>query len=311
VVAGGGGQHHSSPNLVAALKTEEEEEEEEEEQAGETDNVDDRSIVSSLSNDDSYMVRRDVDRRRLPFISEHDAARTLVLPPVEVSVPNNNNNNSKTDGTAPTPVAAHNKSNSTLDDLVAQLAIRSSASLSSSSSPVKQQRLAKPSIVARAQTCPMPSSIQPNIMNTPSGLSTTETNSTSNTDELLGDRKRRPHRRTPSLTGTIDISIGSIVGQSTAPTITSSSTTRESEGGGLSLTPKEIRRSMQSAVSAQRKLASYGEDHGMSVGSVRKRANPVKEELKYIMGVMSTPIRKIPLLKKKGAELQRSRGTLT
>jgi hypothetical protein len=101
-------------------------------------------------------------------------------------------------------------------------------------------------------------------------------------------------------------SVGSFVGQSsltTAPTVSSSFT--------------ESTICYRSTAEARRKLVSFtGADDiaccTANAEDVYRRRNVVKEELKYILGLVASPIR---LLKKadsaRNANLQRSEGRLT
>jgi hypothetical protein len=123
------------------------------------------------------------------------------------------------------------------------------------------------------------------------------------TCKLLEGRKKRTLVRVQSANG----SVGSFVGQSsliTAPTVSSPFT--------------ESTICYKSTAEACRKLSHYtGADDGIACctanaeDAYRKR-NVVKEELKYILGLVASPIR---LLKKadsaRNANLQRSEGRLT
>ncbi|KAI2492631.1 hypothetical protein MHU86_21907 [Fragilaria crotonensis] len=118
----------------------------------------------------------------------------------------------------------------------------------------------------------------------------------------LGNRKRRVHRRVHSGT---EISVGSIVGQSTlltAPTSTPSISDSDASS---------IRKSLRSASIAEEMLQEItGANDGIACCQVRRPKNVVKEELKYVANKLTSPIRMLPIFKEKKAELKRAKGSL-
>lgn len=125
------------------------------------------------------------------------------------------------------------------------------------------------------------------------------------TPAMLTGRKRRQqtHYRTQSGTS---ISVGSMVGQSsllTAPTMSSSSDTESASS---------LRRNMQQMQLAQRKLSyATGADEGRNCCNTpsRKMGSVVRNEVKHLLGKVSTPIRKLHK-RGGGVSLKRASGTL-
>mmetsp|Transcript_7630 Transcript_7630/g.11667 ORF Transcript_7630/g.11667 Transcript_7630/m.11667 type:complete len:346 (-) Transcript_7630:26-1063(-) len=123
----------------------------------------------------------------------------------------------------------------------------------------------------------------------------------SNRSLLIGDRKRRVHRRCHS---GAEISVGSLVGQSTILTELSS---------GASYTDSEASsvRALKSASAANDLLLSItGADEGIGCCQARQDKGIVKKELKHVVGMVTAPIRLLPIFKEKKADLQRSKGNL-
>jgi hypothetical protein len=117
--------------------------------------------------------------------------------------------------------------------------------------------------------------------------------------KLLGDRKKRTLCRVQS-----NSSVGSFVGQSsftTAPTVSSSYTGSETYSA----------RKSKASVEASRRGAYCA----ISAEDAPRKKNVVKEELKYMIGLVASPIRNLPLLKKgdsaRNKNLTRSGGCLT
>jgi hypothetical protein len=114
---------------------------------------------------------------------------------------------------------------------------------------------------------------------------------------LLGNRPRRRHHRHPSLT----VSVGSLVGQSsfvTAPSATATATSSSFSD-----------QSWQHQLNAQRALDHLVGDVTTSA-TIRTRRNPVKEEIKYVWGRVSTPIRRLTGTDET-VKLKRASGCLT
>jgi hypothetical protein len=124
------------------------------------------------------------------------------------------------------------------------------------------------------------------------------------TAAFLGDRKRRVHRRIYSGT---EISVGSIVGQSTLLTATTTSGTSHTASSDAS----SVRKALQSAEAAKELLQDHtGASDGIACCQVRRPKNIVKEELKFVVGTLTSPIRKLPMFKEKQAQLKRAKGSL-
>ena len=115
-------------------------------------------------------------------------------------------------------------------------------------------------------------------------------------DHLLGNRKRL--LRSPSCGGSI-ITVGTLVGQSslkTAPTITSE----------ISSEASAVKKNFQTSHQAEALMHEHA-----GVEDFTRKRSIVKEELKHFLGVMASPMRKMPLFKQKPLDLVRSKGTLT
>jgi hypothetical protein len=115
--------------------------------------------------------------------------------------------------------------------------------------------------------------------------------------QLLGQRKR--HFRIPSSASII--SVGTLVGQSslkTAPTISSE----------VSSDASAVKRLFEAAYQTKKLMLKQA---GLEDFMVQRKSNIVKEEMKYMLGVVVSPIRKIPFLKPKPVDFVRSKGTLT
>jgi hypothetical protein len=276
---------------------------------------DDDTIVSSLSCDeDSLIVAR--KNARLPPIREGMNSQ----PPIEVAIP--------------TPEVG-SKRKSRMEQLVAGLALTSSlsgdqSSFDDNSPPPVMTRGPSPSMVRPTLGRNRSAPVRMDFSIASSNLSSNRSHTSSipedaifingsmvegirNRDSdvlgchsshsaLLGGRKRRVHRR--SHTGT-EISVGSIVGQSTLHTSNTST---------VSFTDSEassVRKALRSAGTAEELMMSYtGAGDGIGCCQVRRPKNIVKEELKYVVSKMASPMRMIPLFKEKKAELKRSKGSL-
>jgi hypothetical protein len=275
---------------------------------------DDGTIVSSLSNDEDSLIL--VQRTAvLSPVLERDASHRTILPPMEVTIP--------------TPVSNPDQRESLMEKLVARLAIRHTSPPRPLSTRDPSPLVERPTM-GRNRSCPVrmdfsvaSSMFSSNRSGTTYSYSIPEdailvngmvmdgirnrngdlsVGDMSSHHALLGNRKRRVHRR--SYTGT-EISVGSIVGQSTlltAPTATASITDSEASS---------VRRALRSAHSAEEMLLSYtGAGDGIGCCQVRRPKNIVKEEFKYVAGKLASPIRMIPLFKEKKAELKRAKGSL-
>lgn len=279
---------------------------------------DDDTIVSSLSCDEDSLIMAHRNAR-LPPIRE--LSKEFPMPPVEVAIP-----------TPEQP--SHKRRGSRMEELLANLALASSLSGDHSSvdhSPTSgNTRGLSPSLVrptlGRNRSCPVRmdfSVASSNISSIRSGTSSIPEDSIvingsvvegirnrdsdilgshSSHSALLGSRKRRVHRRCH--TGT-EISIGSIVGQSTLHTSnTSAASFSDSEASS-------VRQALRSAGTANDLMLNFtGASDGIACCQVRRPKNIVKEEFKYVMGKVTSPIRMIPLFKEKKAELKRAKGSL-
>lgn len=275
---------------------------------------DDGTVVSSLSNDEDSLILA----RRTAVLSpvlERDATHHVMLPPMEVAIPSH--------------ASMPDQRESLMEKLVARLAIRPTSPLRALSTRDPSPLVERPTM-GRNRSCPVrmdfsvaSSMFSSNRSGTTYSYSIPEDSiivngmvmdgirnrngdlsvgDMSSHHALLGNRKRRTHRR--SYTGT-EISVGSIVGQSTlltAPTVTASITDSEASS---------IRKALRSAHAAEEMLLSYtGAGDGIGCCQVRRPKNIVKEELKYVAGKLTSPIRMLPLFKEKKAELKRAKGSL-
>uniref|UniRef100_A0A7S1Y3R6 Uncharacterized protein n=1 Tax=Grammatophora oceanica TaxID=210454 RepID=A0A7S1Y3R6_9STRA len=260
---------------------------------------DSASIVSGLSMDeDSILVERRLLASMHVLSPIAETTKNSSLPPVEVSIPTPKTIR-KTTRPRPHTTSRVSSASSTskLDQLVANLALSNSGSwgnpTSTHSSPVR-----RPPMVSRARSAPVMIHIRHSADSVTNGT-VLSTESPCPDEKLLQGRKRR-HIRTGSQ-GT-NISIGSIVGQSIAPTLSTTDCSDQSTA----------RRSLQSVQAAEGLLRNHtGADDGIACCAVPPKRNVVKQEFKHIMSVVSTPIRKVPFLKRKPADLKRSQGTLT
>lgn len=276
------------------------------------------SVVSSLSKDDSLLAQPVVT----PLVIQGD-----ISPPTEVSIP------AKGEDTPDWLMMEHE---------VTQPILRRDQSLPSNVvRPALHRDQSAPSVMMRTALFP-PAPSARTVMSSPSlprpahgrnhpsppmdfsiACSSIRTSNSSLVAEsldfiegatqwdgrLLGDRKRRTMCRVQS-----NSSVGSFVGQSsftTAPTVSSSYTGSETCSA----------RKNKASVEASRKLVSHlGADDGVACCALRaeeayRKKNVVKEELKYMIGLVSSPIRNLPLLKKgdspQNVNLTRSGGCLT
>ena len=289
---------------------------------------DDETVVSSLSNDeddssviDSFaLLPHNNNHAQAPPLKALTPIREITSPPVEVAV-------------FSSPTTNEERGAYRMDELVARLAVKSNPSSGASCAPPvsSSSRVPKP-ILARNRSCPAPTtsdfasvastisaSNKSGILSSRSvdsipedsilvngslveGISHRDGESTvlRKDSALLGNRKRRTHRQCYSGT---DISIGSIVGQSTLLTSTSGASITSSEASS-------VRRQLKSAASAETLLRDYsGASDGIACCQVRKPKNLVKEEFKFVVGKVTSPIRLL-LPKEKKAQLQRSTGKL-
>lgn len=276
---------------------------------------DDGTVVSSLSNDEDSLILA-MRTAVLSPVLERDAVPHIMLPPMEVAIPTH------ASMTADQP-------ESLMEKLVARLAVRQTSPPRALSTRDPSPLVERPTM-GRNRSCPVrmdfsvaSSMFSSNRSGTTFSYSIPEDSiivngvvmdgirnrhgdlsvgDTSNHHALLGNRKRRIHRR--SYTGT-EISLGSIVGQSTlltAPTSTASITDSEASS---------IRKALRSAHTAEELLLSYtGAGDGIGCCQARRPKNIVKEELKYVAGKLASPIRMLPLFKEKKAELKRAKGNL-
>ena len=119
---------------------------------------------------------------------------------------------------------------------------------------------------------------------------------------ILGNRPRRHHYRNPSTA----LSVGSIVGQSSFVTAPSSATLTATSGSF-----SDQSQSFQHQQNAQRALDDLvAEVTTPAAMAMHARRNPVKEDMKYIWGRVSTPIRRLTGTDGK-VILQRASGCLT
>ena len=246
----------------------------------EYDNVDDFSAVSGLSNDENSLLMA----RRNMF--EIGPKTKKGLPPSEVMV--TLTSDSSDDGDI------HNN----LDEMASQLSFRPLPP--PLTTDIMSPALTRPTM-NRHHSCPNKSAAPfPSVgVTTCHAFHNYDDHSVaqqSQHSDLLGYRKRRI--RSPSCGASI-ISVGTFVGQSslkTAPTISSEFTFDASI----------IKRNFQSAHHAEKLMLEHA-----GLDSLIRKRNVVKEEIKYFFGVVASPIRKIPFLKPKPVQLQRSNGTLT
>lgn len=259
------------------------------------DNDDTLSAVSSLSKDDSLLPR--------PVLAD-SVVQGETCPPTEVSITVKGNDTPEWLTIEPEPT-------------VMQPMLRLDQSLSSNvARPVLCQDQSAPPVqvlvTASPQSLPHPPAstlIHPcpshrrNYTSPSLESSSWDSLSDPATCKLLEGRKKRTFVRVQSANG----SVGSFVGQSsliTAPTVSSSFT--------------ESTICYKSTAEACRKLSHYtGAEDGIACCTINaedayRKKNVVKEELKYMIGLVASPIR---LLKKadsaRNVNLHRSGGCLT
>ena len=268
---------------------------------------DDDTVVSSLSNDEDSLI---VARRNavLSPVVEGECSQRKMLPPAEVEIP--------------VSCSLDDQRDSNMERLVAKL-----ADYQHSPPPILTRSLRslvdRPTL-GRNRSCPvrMDFSVASSMPSTRSGTSYSipedsviingaliEGIRNRDTDfipfdypELLGNRKRRVHRRAHSGT---EISVGSIVGQSTLLTApTSAPSISDSD-------VSSVRKSLRSTHIAEEMLQDIiGANDGLACCQVRRPKNVVKEELKYVANKLTSPIRMLPIFKEKKAELKRANGSL-
>jgi len=287
--------------------------------------TDDDTIVSSLSCDEDSLVVAQRNSRLAPI---RELSKEFSQPPIEVAFTTPEMQGHKRQQLQPM---------SRMEELVANLALSNSLSgedqLSLDYSPTTTHvntrgpspNVARPTL-GRNRSCPVRMDFSVASSNISSIRSVTSSipedaiiingsvvegirnrdsdvlGSHSSHSALLGQRKRRVHRRCH--TGT-EISVGSIVGQSTLHTSnTDTASFTDSEASS-------VRKALRSAGTAKELMNSYtGASDGIACCQVRRPKNLVKEELKYVMGQLASPIRMIPMFKERKAELKRSKGSL-
>lgn len=245
------------------------------------------SVVSSLSKDDSFLAYPALD----PPVVRED-----VSPPTEVSIP------VMKEDTPDWLMVVKSE--------VRQPILHRDQSLPSKSvRPLLHRDQSAPTVMMRTALFP-PASSARTVMSRSNFSLVAESfdfgEGVSQWDsKLLGDRKKRTLCRVQS-----NCSVGSFVGQSsftTAPTVSCSYSGSETCSA----------RKNKASVEAARKLVSHlGADDGISCCTIRaeeafRKRNVVKEEIKHMIGLVSSPIRNLPLLKKGDVNLTRSGGCLT
>lgn len=164
-------------------------------------------------------------------------------------------------------------------------------------------------------------------LSSPTAAASAAAASSSTSYKMLGERRRRRNHVYTSSNPSVSSSNGSTsslaAGQSSSLVSAGTKmTVCSSRSSSYSYTGSETChvRKHKSLAEASRKLSQYtGADDGASCCSIRaedafRRRNVVKEELKYVIGFVSAPIKKIPLLKKAidpNVELERKGGCLT
>ena len=277
---------------------------------------DDDTVVSSLSNDEDSLA---VARRHatLTAIIEKEQSTQFsqrsMAPPVEVAILTNK----------------EDQRESLMENLVSKLAIRQHSPplvLTRGLTGGPSYPMERPTL-GRNRSCPvtMDFSVASSNMSTRSSTASIPEDAiiingtvvegvrhrngdmlgaSSKHSALLGTRKRRVHRRCH--TGT-EISVGSIVGQSTLLTsvsATSNASVTDSEASS-------VKKALRSAHTAEEMMLSYsGAGDGIACCQVRRHKNLVREELKYVAGRLTSPIRLLPMFKEKKAELKRAKGSL-
>jgi len=276
------------------------------------------SVVSSLSKDDSLLPRPNLIRG--PSLGGGEAS-----PPTEVSIPNQGKEQSK-DDTLPDWLSLQQpmlqqqplQPRSTLQRASLLRDSSAPAILMERSPPPRvstvfaSPRVLRPTL-GRNQSSPgihMDFSVTSKHSTVSScgdsidALFNNDTDSLSlspNSAKLLEGRKMRSHHGARSCGTHSHI---------TAPTLATSSSYAGSEGSS-------VRRS-KSAREASRMLSEFtGADDGAACCSIQaedsyRKRNLVKEEFRYVMNLVSQPIKKLPLMKKvdpqRHLELQRRKG---
>jgi len=214
---------------------------------------------------------------------------------------------------------------SRIDELVANLAKRPSTSLNSRSVSISCNdssiELWRPTTIGRKSSCPTVietgSSIPENFPIIVNGIAmdgirhrdgdmySELTTGKHVYSSLVGDRRRRVHRRSHS---GAEISVGSLVGQSTLLTEPSSGGSfTDSEASSVRRTMRSLR---QASTAKKLLLNATGADDGIGCCQARRPKSLVKKELKYMVGMVTAPIRLLPIFREKKARLKRSTGSL-
>jgi hypothetical protein len=246
---------------------------------------DDLSDVSGLSNDEDSLIMTTRATISSPMLKR-------VLPPSEVMI------------TMSPSSDEGDENDSFVDGLVARMSFRPLPPPLTTTGP--SPVVPRPTM-NRHSSCPSTASAAsfPSLPSLPvdsrsinsQGTRHIHNDHSSEYSKLLGQRKR--HFRIPSSASVI--SVGTLVGQSslkTAPTISSE----------VSSDASAVKRLFEAAHQTEKLLQ---EQAGVEDFMVRRKTNIVKEEMKYMLGVVVSPMRKIPFLKPKPVDLVRSKGTLT
>jgi hypothetical protein len=277
-----------------------------EEESEEDAQDDDRSAVSSMSND---------SRRRMAPGWDSDETEPKGPPPKVIDIPvlitsevpdwlkdTESSLSFATDDSPPppppdlTPILTGGKSPINVVRPSFGRHHRSSSSPKSFSTP-DMRKLPRPTSISRAVT--MNSTITEGASIISKGSCTFF--SSQEDVSILGNRPRRHHHRNPSTA----LSVGSYVGQSsfvTAPSVTQTAT---------SMSFSDHSQSWQHQQNAQRALDHLVADVTTPAAmAMHTRRNPVKEDMKYIWGRVSTPIRRLTSTDGK-VILNRASGCLT
>lgn len=125
---------------------------------------------------------------------------------------------------------------------------------------------------------------------------------------LVSTRRRRVthgHRRCHS---GAEISVGSLVGQSSL--LTEPSSVSETTAEDASRTIQSLRQQASTIDNLLLEVTGADDGIGCCQATRHNKKNFVQKELQYVVGVMTAPIRLLPIFKEKKLKLQRSNGSL-
>jgi hypothetical protein len=255
---------------------------------------DDYSIISSLTQDEDSYHYRERSSFLSPLWEEIPSPLNAITPPsiVEVSMSHSYMKSKYDDSSLESLMARHGIRENNIE--LRQPVSSCCNSLSSSA------RLSKQTVHSILQD----SWTSPSTISRRSTLSFEEISPYS---KYMGNRKRRVSHK--GYTGA-EISLGSIVGQSTLLTSSSCRTVTPSV---TSSEASSFRRALRSSHEVEDLLLNVtGADEGIGCCQVHRPKNIIKEEFKYVAGklLQKSPLRKLPFFHGEKVEFQRAKGSL-